>query len=354
MIPGQHRMGLGIDRGHDERCRRGAGCAEHPFHVGGDREPARRSELLLIFSREILIGSCGGTYCSRLSAMPCETCSNRLYPCPWRTTYGRGSSRIGSAVGVHTSPFSSSRTIEHFAWPIADRIVRPGRQLVLATVDRPGIAAAFGGDLKAERGIGDDIDPGRRRRLALAEEVTYSRPSVAKPPRPLKNSRSAAPARRSAASAIASRAAAAVSDVAGSSQTFELFDEAAAALKRTTRATLWSKARVCAETDRLAAERHAPRAPSAPSVAATGCVRTSVSRAACRSWAIGGRALVQDDEIDRQAASSANIRRRAATARRCRCPRHRRCARSTIGRSPEMPCAHSAAGRTAAAANRVG
>ena len=40
--------------------------------------------------------------------------------------------------------------IEHFTWTIADWIVRPRRELVLAAVDRPGEAAAFCRHLEAE------------------------------------------------------------------------------------------------------------------------------------------------------------------------------------------------------------
>ena len=52
--------------------------------------------------------------------------------------------------------------IDGFPRTIAHRVIRPGRELILATVDRPGVAAAFSGDLEAEGGIGDDVDPRRR------------------------------------------------------------------------------------------------------------------------------------------------------------------------------------------------
>src|SRR6267142_1180070 len=59
--------------------------------------------------------------------------------------------------------------IDDLAWPIGDGVVRPGRELVLATAARPGVAAALDRDLKAERGIGDDIDPRGRYRPPGAE-----------------------------------------------------------------------------------------------------------------------------------------------------------------------------------------
>ena len=40
--------------------------------------------------------------------------------------------------------------IEGLAWGVADRIVRPGGELVFAAVARPGVAAAFGRGLEAE------------------------------------------------------------------------------------------------------------------------------------------------------------------------------------------------------------
>ncbi len=56
--------------------------------------------------------------------------------------------------------------IERLAGAVGHRVVRPRGELVLAAVSRPGVAAALGRDLKAEAGIGDDVDPWRRRRLA--------------------------------------------------------------------------------------------------------------------------------------------------------------------------------------------
>ena len=59
--------------------------------------------------------------------------------------------------------------IESLARGVADRIVGPRSELVFAAVTRPSVAAAFGRGLEAEARIGDDVDPGRRRRLAGPE-----------------------------------------------------------------------------------------------------------------------------------------------------------------------------------------
>src|SRR5258705_10799530 len=58
---------------------------------------------------------------------------------------------------------------DRFAGHVAHGIVRPGRELVLAAVDRPAVSTSFGGDLEAEGRARDDVDPGGGRPLALAE-----------------------------------------------------------------------------------------------------------------------------------------------------------------------------------------
>ncbi len=60
--------------------------------------------------------------------------------------------------------------VDHLARRIGYRIVRPRRQLILLTVDRPGVAGTLDRDVEAEGRIGDDVDPGRRRRLPGVED----------------------------------------------------------------------------------------------------------------------------------------------------------------------------------------
>ena len=60
--------------------------------------------------------------------------------------------------------------VDHLARPVADGVVRPRGELVLAAVDRPRVASALDRHLEAERGVGDDVDPGRRCPLPLAED----------------------------------------------------------------------------------------------------------------------------------------------------------------------------------------
>ncbi len=109
-IARQHRAGRRIDLRHDEG---GAGAsreAEHPFDICGDGETAGLVERFSSVRREILIGSSSGTNCSRSSAIPCEACWNRLYPCPWRPCRATLPPGWAARSGAQSSPVSSSRT----------------------------------------------------------------------------------------------------------------------------------------------------------------------------------------------------------------------------------------------------
>ena len=83
---------------------------------------------------------------------------------------GRGLLANGERRGSPDIAILLVAQIDGLARRIDDRIVRPGRELILLAVDRPAVATALGGDLEAEGWIGDHIDPGRGRGLAPAED----------------------------------------------------------------------------------------------------------------------------------------------------------------------------------------
>ena len=60
--------------------------------------------------------------------------------------------------------------VEHLARRIAHRIVRPGGEEVLLAVDGPRAAGPRLGDEASEVRVGDHVDPGRRRPLSRAED----------------------------------------------------------------------------------------------------------------------------------------------------------------------------------------
>ncbi len=52
---------------------------------------------------------------------------------------------------------------------VADRVIRPWRELVLTAVERPGVTRARLRNLEAKNRIGDHVDPWRWRPLSFAE-----------------------------------------------------------------------------------------------------------------------------------------------------------------------------------------
>src|SRR5262249_48946896 len=59
--------------------------------------------------------------------------------------------------------------VDDLARLVADRIVRPGPELVLAAVERPRVPGARLRDLEAEPLVRDHVDPRRRRPVPLVE-----------------------------------------------------------------------------------------------------------------------------------------------------------------------------------------
>ena len=123
---------------------------------------------------------------------------------PGRGARRRSTRRTGSASAVGAPDLARVVVpqVDGLAGRVADGIVGPRRQLVLAAVVRPGVA-------RRPTPRPGSRTTGWRRRSSTApastgpgpSTVTYSRPSSAKPPRPLKNSRS----RRGAAASASGR-----------------------------------------------------------------------------------------------------------------------------------------------------
>ena len=166
----EHRPRLRVDLGHDEGCGGVPGGGEHPLHVGGDRETSRARGSILdgesrdldrVARRHVLQKLERDSVRRVLEAAVALAVSGDVLP-------GLLPNRQGRRPPERSPVFVAD--VEHLARPVADGVVRPGRELILATVARPRVAAALGRHLEAERGIGDHVDPGRRRPLPLAED----------------------------------------------------------------------------------------------------------------------------------------------------------------------------------------
>src|SRR5258705_9872497 len=75
--------------------------------------------------------------------------------------------------------------VDDLARRIADRIVRPGGELILPAVDRPRVPGTRLGDLEAEIPICDHVDPRRRRPPSLLENRYVLTSIVGEPAQPV-------------------------------------------------------------------------------------------------------------------------------------------------------------------------
>ena len=71
--------------------------------------------------------------------------------------------------------------VDRLAHRVRDRIVGPRGELVLTAVAGPRVPGAGLRHQEAERGVGDDVQPRRRRRLARAEDRDVLAPAVGEP-----------------------------------------------------------------------------------------------------------------------------------------------------------------------------
>ena len=177
--------------------------------------------------------------------------------------------------------------VDHFARPVADRIVGPRRELILLAVDRPRIAAAFDRDLEAEGRVGDDVDPGRRRPLPLAEDRHVFAPVVCEAAKAIEEFelRAAAGAASRHSVSRARRLGGGATAAADSSRRLTCSKRLPRRLKSTARATLWSRLRASGETSSARRTNTVPARALLPDDRRDWLARTSASRAVCRSCA---------------------------------------------------------------------
>jgi hypothetical protein len=152
----------------EERRRRAPRRAEHPLGVGGDGEPPVTARAVVerqprdldrVLERHVLQQLERDAVGLVLEAAVAEAVARDVRP----------PSRIGCAVGSRRRP-SPRRARRALAGRVDDRVVRPRRELVVAAVLGPRVAAPLGRHLEPEAGVGDDVDPRHRRRAAAIED----------------------------------------------------------------------------------------------------------------------------------------------------------------------------------------
>ncbi|MCY1390258.1 hypothetical protein D9M71_50740 [compost metagenome] len=168
-IARQQCAAVRVQLGLDERSRRPARSAQHPFHIVSGAQPARPAgevaqgqagNLQRIVERHVLqqIGLDGmrrvaeAAVAEAMGAAIDTAVANRL---------GGGAPQVVAVLVAD---------VENLAQRVRHRVVGPRRELVLAAVLGPGVSPALGGNLEAEGRVGDHVDPRRRGGPAMFED----------------------------------------------------------------------------------------------------------------------------------------------------------------------------------------
>ncbi len=95
-------------------------------------------------------------------ASPCARCSKTVYPWPWRTQRRQGRPRRQRRRRPDVTAVLVAQ-VQNLARRVGDGVVVPGCEPVGLAVVRPCVTAARFRHDEPEGGVGDDVDPGRRR-----------------------------------------------------------------------------------------------------------------------------------------------------------------------------------------------
>ena len=169
-VPGiarEQRAGAGVPLGEDVRRTGGTRRPQHPLDIGGDRDAAAARRVVAHAQpadldgilerhehRELQFDAMGQV----LEAAVAHAVRAGVLRVLETNRRGRGRPQFAAFLVAH---------VDSLARAIGDRIVRPGRQRVLATVARPGVPATVARDLETEIAIRHDVDPRQRRVLPI-------------------------------------------------------------------------------------------------------------------------------------------------------------------------------------------
>ena len=169
-IAGEDRPRDGVELRGNKRQRGRTRRAENPFDIGRHAEPARPARLIGQHEARNLDRSVDRRVLHEIGR---DLVRDMLESAVSASVAGHVCRRGVSDGKRRRTPQVAAvvvSEIEGFAAAVADGVVRPRRDLIFTAVDRPGVAAALGSHLEAERRIGDDVDPRRGRRLARPED----------------------------------------------------------------------------------------------------------------------------------------------------------------------------------------
>ncbi len=171
-VPGvsrEHGSGRGVDVGDHESRRAAPLDPQHPLGVGRDRKPLLATGPVLQGETGDLDGVSQGHELQEIQRDVVGGVLVATVPMPVPDDIRPAFLADGEN---RRPPDQTAILIPHIkslAGCVADGIVRPGRELVLAAVHGPGVARARLGDLETEFRVRHHVDPGSRGPLPLAQ-----------------------------------------------------------------------------------------------------------------------------------------------------------------------------------------
>ena len=168
-VPGEKRPGALAEPGDDERRGGGTQGAEHPLDVRGDGEGPCAGRPVRDPEPADLHGILEGHVLEKLELDAMGAMGETAVSLPVTTMIGPGLLADGQGGRPPEVSGVVVAQIDGLSGRIGHRVVRPGRELVLPAILRPGVAGARFRDLEPQSLVGDHVDPRGGRPLALAE-----------------------------------------------------------------------------------------------------------------------------------------------------------------------------------------
>ena len=184
-IAHEDRLRLGIQLGDDPRRARTARRPQHPLGIGSHRQApcaagpvldGQHRDLQRIVERDELDQVEADSIADVLESAVAEAMSGDVRRFLATDRQGRRTPQFAGLLVTH---------VDRLARRVGDGIVGPRRQLVLTAVPGPGVARAGFGDLEAEAGVGDHVQPRRRRGLARTQDRDVLPPALGEAAEPV-------------------------------------------------------------------------------------------------------------------------------------------------------------------------
>ena len=169
-IARDQRTSVLIQLRDQERGRGSARGTEHPFHIGGHRQVAHALRAIADLQARDLDRVGQWHVLQQIQLDLVVVMFEAAVALPMARAIGGCAVADRQRRGAPQKPAVLIAQVDRLARGVHHVIVGPRRELIVATVERPGVAAALGRHMESKQWIGDHVDPGQRRGLSGPEQ----------------------------------------------------------------------------------------------------------------------------------------------------------------------------------------